>query len=178
MGVCHLSTVICMLFKMHQQTWYHAWYLQKKPSSKGKRHLIRHRTDRAVHHTCHSHASTLLVFSAEQLQLDFVEMLRVRDEKRRKRHVETLRRQKELGEDEAEACGGGEGGARVELLGDLDEDHGGVLPSVKAPSRPQPPPKTASYSPTTTTSSSSSSSNSANITNRQVRWSHLCHLSK
>ncbi|KAE8293509.1 hypothetical protein D5F01_LYC08621 [Larimichthys crocea] len=87
--------------------------------------------------------------SAEQLQLDFVEMLRVRDEKRRMRHVETLRRQKEVGEDEAEACrGGGGGGARVELLGDLDDDQGGVFPSVKATSKPQPPPKTASYSPT------------------------------
>ncbi|XP_019123051.2 ladinin-1 isoform X2 [Larimichthys crocea] len=87
--------------------------------------------------------------SAEQLQLDFVEMLRVRDEKRRMRHVETLRRQKEVGEDEAEACrGGGGGGARVELLGDLDDDQGSVFPSVKATSKPQPPPKTASYSPT------------------------------
>ncbi|XP_036959119.1 ladinin-1 isoform X2 [Acanthopagrus latus] len=109
--------------------------------------------------------------SAEQLQLDFVEMLRVRDEKRRKRHVETLRRQKELGEDEAEACEGGEGGARVELLGDLDEDQGDVLPSVKTTSKPQPPPKTASYSPITTTTTSStitsSSSSSANIANRQ-----------
>ena len=109
-------------------------------------------------------------------------MLRVRDEKRRKRHVETLRRQKELGEDEAEACEGGEGGARVELLGDLDEDQGDVLPSVKTTSKPQPPPKTASYSPITTTTTSStitsSSSSSANIANRQVRWSHSCHLSK
>ncbi|XP_044065692.1 ladinin-1 [Siniperca chuatsi] len=99
--------------------------------------------------------------SVEQMQLDFVEMLRVRDEKRRMRHVETLRRQKEVGEDEAEACGGGGGGARVELLGDLDDDQGSVSPSVKATSKPQPPLKTASYSPT------SSSSTSANITNRQ-----------
>ncbi|XP_070767043.1 ladinin-1 [Enoplosus armatus] len=96
--------------------------------------------------------------SMEQMQLDFVEMLRVRDEKRRMRHVETLRRQKEVGEDEAEACRGG--GARVELLGDLDEDQGGVLPSVKATSKPQPPLKTASYSPTT-------SSSSTNTTNGQ-----------
>ncbi|XP_073326497.1 ladinin-1 [Pagrus major] len=101
--------------------------------------------------------------SAEQIQLDFVEMLRVRDEKRRKRHVETLRRQKDLGEDEAESCEGAGGGARVELLGDLDEDQDGVMPSVKTTSKPQPPLKTASYSPTTTTTSSSS----ANITNRQ-----------
>lgn len=83
-------------------------------------------------------------------------MLRVRDEKRRMRHVEMLRQQKEVGEDEAEACSGG---GRVELLGDMDEEQGSVLPSVKATSKPQPPPKTASYSPTSST----------NITNRQVR---------
>lgn len=100
----------------------------------------------------------------EQIQLDFVEMLRVRDEKRRMRHVETLRRQKEAEEDVAEACGEG-GGARVELLGDLDEDQGGALPSVKATSKPQPPLKVAS--PT----NSSRSSSSTSITNRQVRWS-------
>ncbi|XP_031167306.1 ladinin-1 isoform X2 [Sander lucioperca] len=92
--------------------------------------------------------------SVEQIQLDFVEMLRVRDEKRRMRHVEMLRQQKEVGEDEAEACSGG---GRVELLGDMDEEQGSVLPSVKATSKPQPPPKTASYSPTSST----------NITNRQ-----------
>ncbi|XP_038578418.1 ladinin-1 isoform X3 [Micropterus salmoides] len=99
--------------------------------------------------------------SVEQVQLDFVEMLRVRDEKRRMRHVETLRQQKEVEEDEAEACGGGGGGARVELLGDLDDDQGSVSPSVKATSKPQPPLKTSSYSSTTTSSSST------NITNRQ-----------
>ncbi|XP_041801105.1 ladinin-1 [Chelmon rostratus] len=98
--------------------------------------------------------------SVEQIQLDFVEMLRVRDEKRRMRHVETLRRQKEAEEDVAEACGEG-GGARVELLGDLDEDQGGALPSVKATSKPQPPLKVAS--PT----NSSRSSSSTSITNRQ-----------
>lgn len=107
----------------------------------------------------------LFYFSAEQMQLDFVEMLRVRDEKRRMRHVETLRRQKEVGEDEAEAFGEGGGErARVELLGDLDDEQGSVSPSVKATSKPQPPPKTTSCSPT-----NSSSSSSANITNRQVR---------
>ncbi|KAM4610423.1 ladinin-1 [Polymixia lowei] len=58
--------------------------------------------------------------SAEQLQLDFVDMLRVRDEKRRMRHVETLRRQKEV-EEGAEEEGGG-GVARVELLGDAEEE--------------------------------------------------------
>ncbi|XP_040906123.1 ladinin-1 isoform X3 [Toxotes jaculatrix] len=88
-------------------------------------------------------------------------MLRVRDEKRRMRHVETLRRQKEEGEDEAEATRGGGGGARVELLGDLEEEQGSVLPSVKTTSKPQPPQKTASYS------HSSSSNINANSTNRQ-----------
>lgn len=91
------------------------------------------------------------------MQLDFVEMLRVRDEKRRMRHVETLRKQKEVGEEEAEAC---TGGARVELLGDMDEEQGSVFPSVTATSKPQPPPKTASYS---------HANSSTNITNRQVR---------
>ncbi|XP_034392984.1 ladinin-1 isoform X2 [Cyclopterus lumpus] len=96
--------------------------------------------------------------SVEQIQLDFVEMLRARDEKRRMRHVETLRRQKEEEEDEEEAC---TGGARVELLGDMDE--GSVLPSVKAISRPQPPLRTASCSPT----NSSGSNTSTYITSRQ-----------
>ncbi|XP_070825320.1 ladinin-1 [Chaetodon trifascialis] len=100
--------------------------------------------------------------SVEQIQLDFVEMLRVRDEKRRMRHVETLRQQKEAEKDAAEACG--EGGARVELLGDLDEDQGGVFPSVKATSKPQPPPKRASP---INSSRNSSSSSSTDITNRQ-----------
>lgn len=107
----------------------------------------------------------LFIFSVEQMQLDFVEMLRVRDEKRRMRHVETLRQQKEVGEDGAEA-GGGDRGARVELLGDLDEDQDSVSPSVKATSKPQPPLKTVSY---ISTNSSSSSNTSTNITNTQVR---------
>ncbi|KAM7404783.1 hypothetical protein PAMP_012096 [Pampus punctatissimus] len=99
--------------------------------------------------------------SVEQMQLDFVEMLRVRDEKRRMRHVETLRRQKEAGEDGAEADSeaGDGGGARVVLLGDLDDEQGSAPPSVKT--KPQLPLKTASYSP------SSSSNTTTNITNRQ-----------
>ncbi|XP_059190013.1 ladinin-1 [Centropristis striata] len=87
--------------------------------------------------------------SVEQMQLDFVEMLRVRDEKRRMRHVETLRQQKEAEENEAEA---GRLEARVELLGDLEDEQGSAMPSVKATSKPQPPPKTASFSPTNSTS--------------------------
>ncbi|XP_029974724.1 ladinin-1 [Salarias fasciatus] len=62
--------------------------------------------------------------SEEQMQVDFVELLRVRDEKRRMRHVEKLRRQKEEDdehkeEEEPEASrgggggGGGDGGSRV-----------------------------------------------------------------
>lgn len=106
----------------------------------------------------------LFISSAEQIQLDFVEMLRVRDEKRRMRHVETLRQQKEAGGDEAEADNeeGGGGGARVELLGDLDEGQSSPPPLVKP--KPQPPLKTTSYSP-----SSSSSNTNTNITNRHVR---------
>lgn len=75
--------------------------------------------------------------SDEQMQLDFVEMLRVRDEKRRMRHVATLRRQKEEEEDGAKAGSGEEGDARVVLLGELDEGKGRVfkpLPPVKASS--------------------------------------------
>ncbi|KAI4823340.1 hypothetical protein KUCAC02_011932 [Chaenocephalus aceratus] len=87
--------------------------------------------------------------SAEQIQLDFVEMLRTRDERRRMRHLETLRRQKEVGEEEGEACGGE---ARVELLGDMEEEQSSALPPVKATSKPQPPEKPASYSPTNSTS--------------------------
>ncbi|CAK6951522.1 ladinin-1 [Scomber scombrus] len=89
--------------------------------------------------------------SVEQIQLDFVEMLRVRDEKRRIRHVETLRRQKEVGDDGAEDD---KEGARVEILGDLDEGQSSAPPLVKT--------KPASYNP----SSSSSTSTSTNITNR------------
>lgn len=111
-----------------------------------------------VIHTC------VFISSVEQIQLDFVEMLRSRDEKRRMRHVETLRRQKEEEEDEAVASGGGV--ARVELLGDLDEEQGSASSSVKATSKPEPPLTTASYS-------HSSSNSSTNITNRQVRLESL-----
>ncbi|XP_067096449.1 ladinin-1 isoform X2 [Osmerus mordax] len=55
--------------------------------------------------------------SAEQIQLDFLKILHVRDEKRRKRHVETLRQQKE-----GEEKGSGSQQVRVEILGDLDAE--------------------------------------------------------
>lgn len=109
----------------------------------------------------------VLISSVEQIQLDFVEMLRARDEKRRIRHVETLRRQKEEGEDEAVAGGeGGGGGARVELLGDLDDEQGSASSSVKATSKPKPPLETASHS-------HSSSNGSTVVPNRQVRLDSL-----
>ncbi|XP_029911750.1 ladinin-1 [Myripristis murdjan] len=92
--------------------------------------------------------------SVEQLQLDFVEMLRVRDEKRRMRHVETLRRQKEEEEDEEGADKAGT--ARVELLGDVEEEEGGVAPSVFTRSKPAHVPIPAPHSPASTT-----------VTNRQ-----------
>ncbi|XP_020785676.2 ladinin-1 [Boleophthalmus pectinirostris] len=56
--------------------------------------------------------------SVEQMQLDFVEMLRSRDERRRMRHVETLRKQKEV-VDDADDQGAAE--PRVEILGDVEE---------------------------------------------------------
>ncbi|XP_068191949.1 ladinin-1 [Antennarius striatus] len=91
--------------------------------------------------------------SLEQIQVDFVEMLRLRDEKRRMRHLETLRRQKKLEEEEAELSRGGGGeGARVEILGDLNEDQDLVLTS-----KPQPPQKTAPYSPDNSNSSCNTS---------------------
>ncbi|XP_038143242.1 ladinin-1 isoform X2 [Cyprinodon tularosa] len=91
--------------------------------------------------------------SIEQMQLDFVEMLRVRDEKRRMRHVEVLRRQKEEEEGNLDASReeGGEGDGRVVLLGELDEEKGSVF-------KPQPPAKTTSYS---TISNSKTVTNSA-----------------
>lgn len=79
-----------------------------------------------------------------------MEMLRVRDEKRRMRHVEVLRQQKEQEEGEEQSCRGGRrggGGATVEPLGDPDEDHGGVFSTVNATSKPQPSPKTTSHTP-------------------------------
>ncbi|KAM3849580.1 uncharacterized protein ACN63O_020720 [Diretmus argenteus] len=92
----------------------------------------------------------------EQLQLDFVEILRARDEKRRMRHVETLRRQKK--DDENEEEDGRGGGARVELLGDTEEDEVGGGRSTHTRVKPSHPPTPAPLSLTTTTTT---------ITNRQ-----------
>ncbi|XP_051946881.1 ladinin-1-like [Xyrauchen texanus] len=55
-----------------------------------------------------------------QLQMDFVEMLRVRDERRRMRHVETLRKHKEGEEGDIEDILDGE--PHVELLGEKRDD--------------------------------------------------------
>ncbi|XP_016416241.1 ladinin-1 [Sinocyclocheilus rhinocerous] len=55
-----------------------------------------------------------------QLQMDFVEMLRVRDERRRMRHVETLRKNKE--EDDGGKETGPDAEPHVELLGDQQDE--------------------------------------------------------
>lgn len=102
----------------------------------------------------------LFIASMEQVQLDFVEMLRVRDERRRMRHVETLRQQKDGGEDEAEVSK--EGGARVELLGDMDAEKESVV-------KPQTPVKTSSHS----TSSKSRTSISSNKVRRKLLLNFL-----
>lgn len=82
------------------------------------------------------------------MQLDFVEMLRVRDEKRRMRHVEILRQQKEEEDDpEGSGRGGDEGGVSLALLGGLDEEKDSVF-------NPQPPVKTSTSSKTKTTTES------------------------
>ncbi|XP_068606246.1 ladinin-1-like isoform X1 [Brachionichthys hirsutus] len=101
--------------------------------------------------------------SVGQIQVDFVEMLRVRDEKRRMRHVEALRRQKNLEEEEeAEFCRGDGGEARVEIL---NKDQGLLLPPAKATSKPQPPQRTAPLSPN---SNSSICNTSTDITGSQI----------
>lgn len=90
--------------------------------------------------------------SVEQMQLDFVEMLRSRDEKRRMRHVETLRRQKEAvdnSDDDAEP--------RVELFGDLEEDTADSRPANTS-SKPSQPTSRVTCSPRSSTSSETSSS--------------------
>ncbi|KAF6719696.1 Ladinin-1 [Oryzias melastigma] len=88
------------------------------------------------------------ISSVQQMQLDFVEMLRVRDEKRRMRHVEILRQQKEEEDDpEGSGRGGDEGGVSLALLGGLDEEKDSVF-------NPQPPVKTSTSSKTKTTTES------------------------
>ncbi|XP_061552794.1 ladinin-1 isoform X2 [Phycodurus eques] len=57
--------------------------------------------------------------SAEQMQVDFVGMLRVRDERRGMRRMESLRRQKGVGEEDEKS--GGEGGRREELTAEKDK---------------------------------------------------------
>ncbi|XP_037134285.1 ladinin-1 [Syngnathus acus] len=52
--------------------------------------------------------------SEEQMQLDFMELLHVRDEKRRSRRTESLKRQNVVREDDEESGGGG-GGSEEEL---------------------------------------------------------------
>lgn len=74
--------------------------------------------------------------SAEQLQIDFVEMLRVRSEKRRLRHVEALQRQKQEEEEEDGKQSLGRGRSR-------EESDMVFSPS----SEPQSPPAAASRSP-------------------------------
>ncbi|XP_066529030.1 ladinin-1 isoform X2 [Hoplias malabaricus] len=58
----------------------------------------------------------------EQLQMDFVEMLRMRDERRRQRHVETLSKKKEEEKCEGEVRGEEDctGEAHIEVLGDAE----------------------------------------------------------
>lgn len=111
--------------------------------------------------------------SDEQVQLDFMEMLRVRDEKRRMRQVEALRRQKEA--DDEGAAGSirddsgrkrGGAGARVDVMED-QEDQGEVFSPPKVAPRPWSPKKAALYS----ESSSTSSDNFAS--DRQVRQHHV-----
>ncbi|NP_001373415.1 ladinin-1 [Danio rerio] len=75
----------------------------------------------------------------DQLQLDFVEMLRVRDERRRMRHVETLRKNKEEGEEGEKDILDAE--PRVELLGETQEDElfKNIQHCVKNIFSPEPP---------------------------------------
>lgn len=111
--------------------------------------------------------------SDEQVQLDFMEMLRVRDEKRRMRQVEAIIRQKEL-EDEGAAHAvkgdsgrkggeGGGGGGRVEMM----EDQGEVFSPPKLAPKPRSPKNTALHKESSSTSSDTIASD------RQVRQTHM-----
>lgn len=96
-------------------------------------------------------------------------MLRVRDEKRRMRHVEALRRQKEPEDERAAGSIGGDGGrqggggARVEMK----EEQGEVFLPPKVASKPRSPTKAALYS------ESSSASSDPISSDRQVRQRHF-----
>ncbi|KAK7128498.1 hypothetical protein R3I94_016916 [Phoxinus phoxinus] len=71
-----------------------------------------------------------------QLQMDFVEMLRVRDERRRMRHVETLRKNKE-----EEEGGSLDAEPHVELLGEKEDEelHKNIQHLVETFMSPEPP---------------------------------------
>lgn len=84
----------------------------------------------------------LFALSAEQLQVDFVEMLRVRGEKRRQRHVEVLQRQKQE-EEEGELGEESEGRGRTQEVKDGEPGDEVFSPS----SKPQSPRAAASRSP-------------------------------
>lgn len=81
--------------------------------------------------------------SAEQLQVDFVEMLRLRSEKRRLRHVEVLQRQKQEEEEEGELGEESEGRGRTREVKDGEPGDEVFSPS----SKPQSPRAAASRSP-------------------------------
>ncbi|XP_062397557.1 ladinin-1 isoform X2 [Sardina pilchardus] len=92
------------------------------------------------------------------LAMDFVEMLRSRDERRRARHVETLRRQKQA--EEEEGPDSEEGQPRVELLGDVDLTEALVTPLRLLMDRDRPASPTSPKSPASPSSTSSSYSKS------------------
>lgn len=119
--------------------------------------------------------------SDEQVQLDFMEMLRVRDEKRRVRQVEAIRRQKEL-EDEGAAGdvrgdggrkGGEEGAPRVKTM----EDQGDVFSPPKVAPKPRSPRNTALFEETSSTSSNPVTSDRPVSQHRFLTLTSECNLS-
>lgn len=154
-------------------------FIREEPDQRktlaGKTETI-HQTDSVdPKHVCVCVCAHSLLFSpsAEQIQVDFVEMLRVRDEKRRQRHVEALRRQK-LEEDQPDS--GATGGGRITRAqrpeDPKNEDQGDQVfsPATTSP-KPPSPLKTASKSP----NSSTSGSPGTDTTHRQVRRHHWVH---
>ncbi|XP_072304674.1 ladinin-1 [Eucyclogobius newberryi] len=99
--------------------------------------------------------------SAEQTQLDFVELLRSRDEKRRLRHVETLRRQKEAvdDDDDDDDVHDDDEAVAAEPLGDLEETQRAAV-SLSAVHLSKPAQPTTNLSRRSRSSSSSSSESS------------------